>query len=371
MDELHVDFCDLCNSSIPDSDLERGAARRFEGKVIGSCCLSRLAPAAHATPKQAAGAASAAASGGSGGGGWFASAFVVLIAVAGATLFLDWRFGEEASRLADQVRGLEGEIDPLAEKLVGLEKSLGSGLRSEDLDVVQSSVTGLGSEMTATEERVLQSIRDNATRLRELATRFSALDSGQRDHLARIAEVHADLRRVAQRIEDVSSAAAMPAVPALVGEGAADSAVGGGEMIDDGGAAPAEGSAGLPAHLVRFVGKLQDPDDGERFEAVDELLQSADPRVFEYVLPLATDPDPFVRRLVFEGIKEHRSDASVDALVTALGDSESLVRYTAHASLKALTGQDFPFDPDAAPAKRSSMQRRWSEWWDKNRDRMF
>ena len=67
-----------------------------------------------------------------------------------------------------------------------------------------------------------------------------------------------------------------------------------------------------------------------------------------------------------EGLKDFRRPEVVDVLLVALADPESLVRLTAHASLKAITGQRFDFD-DASQSSRSSSQRRWSEWWDKNR----
>ena len=124
----------------------------------------------------------------------------------------------------------------------------------------------------------------------------------------------------------------------------------------------------LPGPLAHQVRRLADADAGTRFEAVEELLSSGDPRVLDPVLPLANDADPFVRRLVLEGISEFRDRKVVDTLLVALADPEEIVRFTAHASLKSVTGQNLPFDPDASDSERSAMQRRWKKWWDENRD---
>ena len=122
------------------------------------------------------------------------------------------------------------------------------------------------------------------------------------------------------------------------------------------------------ATLLKYVLQLHRAlADWER-EAVEELLSSGDPRVLDPVLPLASDADPFVRRLVLEGISEFRDRRVVDTLLVALADPEEIVRFTAHASLKRVTGQNLPFDPDASDSERSAMQRRWKKWWDENRD---
>ncbi len=127
--------------------------------------------------------------------------------------------------------------------------------------------------------------------------------------------------------------------------------------------------AGLPAGLAHQVGRLKDEDAGNRFEAVDQLVQSQHPSVLEPLLPMLRDSDAFVRRLTAEGLASFKDKLSVDALIIALADRESIVRHTAHASLKKLTVQTIPFDPDGSGSSRSQAQRRWKDWWDKNRDR--
>lgn len=361
MDDLKVYFCDLCNTSIPEQDIGEGRAKQLHGKTVGACCLGELgqaAPAAAAAKTAAPGAQSA-------GGGVVASTIVVLVAIAGATLFLDSRHADEAKVAQDAVTSVRDQIRPLSDQLLRLEQRMDTTLKGDALAPVQTRLEAVATEVGGIEARVVQAVRDNATRLRDLATQIGSLESGQRDHVARIAELQSEMRRTGERVDEWIAAGARVAAPTI--DPPADSGAGAGAVPTD----AAGPGAGLPEHLQAFVAQLTDADDGERFEAVDELLQSGDARVYGHILPLAADPDPFVRRLVFEGLKDHRDPVSVDALIKALGDTESLVRYTAHASLKALTEQDFAFDPDAASGKRASMQRRWQEWWDKNRDTLF
>ena len=77
-----------------------------------------------------------------------------------------------------------------------------------------------------------------------------------------------------------------------------------------------------------------------------------------------------MRRLVLEGLADHRTIETVEALLAALVDAEGIVRHTAYESLRKVTGQNLPFDPDAGSDQLKAMQRRWRQWWDKNHDRL-
>src|SRR5262245_42110253 len=103
-DPLEVLFCDLCNTSVPLADLERGAAMKHQGKTIGACCLPALR-----TPAAAAGGAGTPASAVGGDAGAMGSkhaaehrllplGIVVLAAIAAATLFLEYRMDQAETR---------------------------------------------------------------------------------------------------------------------------------------------------------------------------------------------------------------------------------------------------------------------------------
>jgi HEAT repeat protein len=147
-------------------------------------------------------------------------------------------------------------------------------------------------------------------------------------------------------------------VDAAGGDRPADPAAG---RVDD-------ATPGLPAALNHQVTRLQDADAGNRFEAVDQLVQSKDMAALPYLLPSLKDQDVFVRRLTAEGLGSFRDKTAVDALIVALADPEGIVRHTAHGALRKLTKQSIAFDPDASSSARAQAQRRWKDWWDKNRE---
>ena len=182
-------------------------------------------------------------------------------------------------------------------------------------------------------------------------------DSVRRD----IKEVQLEVVRLGR---ELATAAAAPRSLATPGSSASAPA-GASEAADA--SSDDEPDLALPANLAAQVTRLKDDDAGNRFEAVDQLVQSKNSATLPYLLPMLKDGDPFVRRLTAEGLARFKQASSVDALLVTLADPESIVRHTAHASLKKLTSQDIAFDPDGSASARSSSQRRWKDWWAKNR----
>lgn len=93
-DQVEVLFCDLCGTSVPVTDLERGVAIRHQAKTIGACCLGVLrqgdSPLANpGTPTPSASHGSAAAPRQGGEGRLLPVAVALLAALAAATVFLD------------------------------------------------------------------------------------------------------------------------------------------------------------------------------------------------------------------------------------------------------------------------------------------
>ena len=116
------------------------------------------------------------------------------------------------------------------------------------------------------------------------------------------------------------------------------------------------------------MAKLTAADPALRFEAVDVLIESKDPKVLPNLLPLVRDPDAFVRRLTVEGLREFRQPAAVEALLEALVDDDENVCDTAWRSLRDLTGQRLPFDASASKEARARAAKKWQAWWDGARD---
>ncbi|MEZ5965186.1 MAG: HEAT repeat domain-containing protein [Planctomycetota bacterium] len=338
---LEVYFCDVCNESVPASDLEARRAVRLKGKVIGACCLQALrpGPAAVAVDRRA------------GGGTIALLAVVTLAGIGAATAFLDWRVSDEVGGLSSRVNGLEDRARHGQERFSAVEEAVTQLGARLDLDKVSAQVAGLESRV----DQVRASVDLRTTRLDETlqaaAERQSSVQTEQQGALDR-------LRESVERLGgDVAALRAMPrpAPAAAIPDVSAPPVV-----------APAAAEPELPAELQHHVMALGDADPGTRFSSVDKLLRSNEPRVLSALLPMAKDDNVFVRRLTVEGLRGFRRPESVDVLLVALSDPEPLVRVTAHASLRALTGQTFEFD-DASASTRATSLRRWQDWWERNR----
>ncbi len=345
MDELEVFFCDLCGTSVPAIDLERAEALRMHGKIVGVCCRQQVL-----APRIA---------GGSGRFGQMAGILVVLVAVAGAAIFLDWRLSDEAQRSERGIDRLALRLGLQDERLLGMEARLLQTASRGDWQSIDDRTDALRRAMLSLDQRITSSMGASDSGQRDLMRELGQLRRSLDLQSARINQLQEQSRRISADLADLIS---LPraAVPASV---ANDSTLPRHAL--------GERQPSLPATIARLLPMLSDSDAGTRFEAVDELLQSGDGRIFMHIIPLATDPDPFVRRLVVEGLAGHRAAPAVDVLLLALGDPESLVRYTAVASLRKLTGQRIPFDAEASSDQRASMLRRWQQWWTKNKVEFF
>ena len=345
---LEVFFCDLCNLSVPQTDIESGRAVRIKERVIGACCAGMLAKAAESPqpPRASAGA------------GVVATGIVALAGIAGAAAFLDWRFTNENGLLVSQLAGIESEVRSAHGRLGKVEEAVGQlsarldfgGLVAR-MDTIDTRVDNARNSIELRVARIEESLvsASEASR-RESGEQRGVLDALKTSVLAVQADV-ATLRArplSEPRAEAVRSDSNAPVTAAV-----------------DPPATKPDG-ADLPADLKHQVLSLSDEDPGTRFAAVDKLLRSKDQRVLPAVVPMAKDANLFVRRLTAEGLREFRCAASVETLLIALADPEPIVRLTASKSLGALTAQRIEFD-DSTQATRATAQRRWQEWWDKNR----
>src|SRR5688572_20715225 len=96
-DQLEVLFCDLCGTSVPVADLDRGVAIRHHAKTIGACCLSVLRQGE--SPLAAVGTAPAPAAPPTSAGDRHSLAIgiALLAAVAAAAIFLDQKIAGVAA----------------------------------------------------------------------------------------------------------------------------------------------------------------------------------------------------------------------------------------------------------------------------------
>jgi len=342
-DNLEIYFCEICSESIPANELAAKNALVVKGKVVGSCCL----PQFQATETKLVGGSSPI--------GLTVVGGIVLAGVAAATMFLETRLTKGVEDVREEVGQVRTTVTSQGAMWADLETRLDKTLQQDALSPVETRVGDLVTSVTQIEGRLIGRFEGLGKRLTAFGEHYTKLDAGQDSVRRDIKEVQLEVVRLGR---ELAAAAAVPRSLPTPGSSAS---------------APADASSddepdlALPANLAAQVTRLKDDDAGNRFEAVDQLVQSKNSATLPYLLPMLKDGDPFVRRLTAEGLARFKQASSVDALLVTLADPESIVRHTAHASLKKLTSQDISFDPDGSANARSSSQRRWKDWWAKNR----
>lgn len=344
---VEVLFCDLCGTSVSVGDLATGQALRHQDKTIGACCLAVLrgapAVAAHVPPAPSRAPSTE--------GRLLPVAIVLLAAIAAATIFVDSRIAglEQTARAAqdalaerqrsdsDVLMGIDVELDRLAQR--GDVEAVGAKVRefAGSLELLQSA--------SAQHAESVQ--RDLAATRRELQAATGQIV----DPRPLLTDLRDRQLRLLAAVEALRAAFAAQPAPPPVAEPPA--------------ARPAAPAGDLPADLVEQIGRLGSTDPAVRFEAVDVLVQSKNPAVLAHLLPLAKDPDGFVRRLTVEGLRDFPKPEAIEALLVALGDDDENVRDTAWRSLRDATGQKFPFEAAAGKEPRARAVQRWLDWWEK------
>lgn len=376
--EVEVQFCDLCGTSVPLSDLDKGAAIRHQAKTIGACCLGVLrrgdSPLADLGAGQAGGPGASAtgqsdAPGAAGEPGRSGAAEtgregrsllllgLALVALLVSTFYLELSQDKQMKPLAAQLASLVSAQQSDSEVLQGLGVAADSMARKADVEAMLERLVALEQAQQLQQEQLREQLDKQRNQLAAIAQETRQLSATTVDYRPLFDELRAQQQRLATALADLRSmpVAAAPAPVAVATRPEPD-------------AAPAAPASTLPEPLAAAVRKLDSADAAVRFEAVATLVDSKNPAVLRSLLPLVRDADAFVRRLTVEGLRDFRQPDAVEALLAALTDKEPTVAETAWNSLKKLTGQQFPFDA-AAPGKdvRQRAIQRWLDWWEKNK----
>lgn len=403
-------FCDVCNESVPQKDLETGAAVRRKGHVVCASCEGAMSPPDKGASKPAAAASAASKPGAMSGAavGAAAGSGAAAGAHAGAAAPASQRAGTQASApaarggvlggvgvalgaagLAAALAGGMMQRDALAEEaqqraddLGALRASLqdGTGRLEESLEghlqTLQQDLVRLTEESTGLRERLETEARAERTRtdglrddLGELGQRLTSIEA-LRDELQRVelevqrfgrftADLHEQQLRLGERLEsvraDVGSVRELASVDvgALLTPGAQT------EPVDE-----------RPAWLD-FVGDLRSQSASVRWQAVQSIGQSGDPAAAEHLAPMLKDPDLFVRMASARNLGDLGAPLGIPALIDALEDPEESVRESAVVSLRAMTEKDFRFDPSGKESERSKAVSRWRDWWGDAKDELL
>jgi HEAT repeat protein len=413
---MDIHFCDLCNESVPQSDLDQGRAFLRRGRVVCASCERAMTHTAGSPPH-----------GGGIGAGPTADepgpAVEVEIAQAIDVLSGDPRvepssihavtppdlagapespapFPSPAPVAAQAAPWAAGPPPPRrsAGVVVGIVALL---FAAGAVAVLNESIRGneaksaeLASKMRAQDVQIDELRKANATanaELGDLRGKLSSELASERDvaekAIADLKAENGDLKKsnedLAHRLDEASaSAVAREQVASRMHEELATTVAKSkddGKAIEDrlakleeavqktpapAPAAPAAADNGS-SRLGPLLADLQSPKAAARWEAVDQIGQLKDPEAVPYLLPLLKDVDVFVRMATARVLGDLKATAAVPALIDALEDTEAAVREAALGALRSLTGKDLRFDPMASEAERSKKVKAWRDWWKK------
>ncbi|HTF90939.1 MAG TPA: HEAT repeat domain-containing protein [Planctomycetota bacterium] len=399
---MKIHFCDLCNESVPQADLDEGRAFMRKGRVVCGKCDQLMTqrenmPAAAASVQGPFGASSPpipepqasvtplpVAPGGSdfGQGSFSAPAHthhhapnhshvnhgrgqrsgsgvaVALFALALTALGLYWltERADKDRRQVDDKFAAAAKVQLDAEMR---EMTRSTELQGQILKLEEKLKESTENERKAFDARIVdgQSKLDKALlplgELRnDIASLKSVVPSTQRhdQELLASAQKVADLENRAVNLESAilemkkqldAKPAAGPASPV----------------------APAT-PVGTPPWMG-LVQQLESPASGDRWVAVSSLGETKDPAVAEYLLPRLKDVDIFVRMATARVLGDLGSPKAIGALIETLNDQDSSVREAAYVSLCTVSKKSLPFDPHQDTAERAKRVKAWQDWWKK------
>lgn len=350
---MKIYFCDLCNESIRQEDLERSRVTTTRGKMICAKCLPAT-PAGGGAPGVVGGAPAAARGGGAvallaiaalGLGGWGVYQSLelkdALAARPDPKKTLE-DLGKTDERLLDDVVAIRNRLETLTtrqEKIAGEPVALREAL-SEQLHRIEAAERSQQELST-----LLASLRSDREVVGKLELRLGGLDK-ELDGLT------GQVQGLASRVAALGSA---PAVPAVADPAPAANAPAAEPSFD--------------AETKKRIAELSSKDEGVRWLAADHLAKKRDVAFVKYLLPLLEDKDTFVKFRVIQAMQDLNAKVAVGRLVKLLRDSADIVRGQAQDALIALTGNNERFKLEGTPAEVEKGVKAWEEWYEKNKAR--
>lgn len=391
---VEIRFCDLCNESVPLSDLRSGRARQVAERVICAACevamgghqaagdLERgaLAPAfqlqpARETPAFAStvvegGLATATAPGGEGhsaarrsdqrresggAGAEWAAGFAIL--VAGGLGFLGiHRLEKSEKQLGNALAQQAGLLTEFTGRLAQADSQLADALNQD-----QQGQAAQGEELRSMELRWRADLAGVAGQLTGLAGELTGLRAALHEAQpgeARLLALERSVGATQRDLQELTSA--VLALSERLSLAPASNASPSAAL----GAAPGQDQE-VPAYERELI-HLSSPSPEKRWAAVDALSRLKEPAAAPHLLPALKDSDIFVRLAAARVLGELGNLVAVPALIEALEDAEPSVAEAAVASLRTLTGRNFKFDPSESQTERKKRAQAWREWWERS-----
>jgi hypothetical protein len=362
---MKIHFCDLCNESVPQSDIDLGRAAVVKERVICQRCNELMhgtrahsAPSAAPSPAPAtappafhptpyASHASRARSGGAGAG----LAVIGWIGTAAVGFWLFDRAELERTRVEAGLRDLRLSQAALEARVDGVRSAL-EGRLEADARAQQAARDAQRSEVDAALARQVAAAQEIDSRVSSFDQRLSTLQQslgGVQRHDQELLALQGKYSALASEVADLGR------VMGDLADEAARAA-----------AAPAAEAAPLQPAWTGLLEGLASADDGDRWQAVIALGETRDPAVAPHIVPVLRDADIFVRMAAARILGDLKSPAAVPALIDALADPEPSVREAVYSALLAVTGRDLPFDALSEDgAERAKRIEAWRQWWER------
>jgi hypothetical protein len=394
---MKVHFCDLCNESVPQSDLDARRAVLRKGRVICARCEAlmtaegeapaegRAAPSAPPPPPGITAGAGPAGEGGAapagttppahapahpshaahaaarsrGGGAGVGLALIAILLAAGLGFWLSDQIqqGErEALSREERVRdNLALSISQLDRAQRALEQASAEfkGVVAGQLESSRARIDQSIQTAAETSRRVEERLAGFDASLAEIREGFGALQRHDQELVRlqqRYTSLEDGLREAARTLAALEEASIEPASTAQE---------------------PLPTPPAAPPVWMGLVKQLSDPSNSVRWQAVMALGETRDPEVVPWLVGSLKDTDIFVRMATARMLEDLNSSKAIPALIETLNDGESAVREAAYHALVKLSRKDLPFDPASEDSsERSRRIKAWQEWWKKEKDRI-
>jgi hypothetical protein len=394
---MDIQFCDLCNESVPQVDLDEGRAFRRAGRIICNTCekamseghlssasmpaggsgsSSSAAHSAHSAPSDWSGGGLAVAervsaprrvppSGKSpiqlgpmpvveGTAGVLFGAVALIFSVGATALVVDRvdtavekleasqaRITTDISRLESSVGGMQVRVASMIEESetrAEAQREQRLGEVGGRLQEVRTELAGLGTNLESMGSRLDAAASDQARAERETAARIDGVAS----RLAGMDEVtrfhQSTLIELEERLRAISQGGGLFAAAQV----------------------PAAGGAPAWQPMLPDLSNAQAPI---RLEAIYALGETQDLAVVPYVVPMLQDVDLFVRMAAARVLEDLDARSAVPALIDALEDPEPPVTESAMFALRKITGKTFDIEPNESPSERARKIKLWRKWW--------
>lgn len=356
---MKIQFCDLCNESVPESDLVAGRAQRHKDRVVCAACERSMKGGAEdaagprpetgvtqpgSTPSATPPAARSAPSR-RGGLGLLAFLLVLILGVytRGELDELSRAQRDQASSLTNSTTRLGQDLDESTRRgrarVTELEQRIELSL-SAQRDASRALIAALSKEVEHQAES-LATLEDELERVR---TELGAADSAGAQRLdelmAQAMKSREEMDSLEERLRESELAIARGAlVPAAAGP-----------------------AGSVDPQYESELAALKNDSAGVRWNAVQALGETGDPGVITYLVPLLEDPDVFVRMAVARVLGDLAAPEAIEPLIDGLEDEEAVVREASMVALHGITGRNFRFDPVASSAERAKKVKAWRSW---------